>query len=333
MNTSLPDRTPARSWTHVSTFVAHYGAFLILVLMVLALAVITPMVRGEQFFLTSRNLIQVLQQASINLIIAIGMTFVITSRGIDLSVGSIVALSGVVAGIAMREGAGPYLGFAIAVATGAACGAFNGLLITRLKLQPFIVTLGTLGMFRGLALVLTEGRPIYGFSRDYLQIFAGRIGAVPLQVIIALVLVLVFWWVLTKTRFGKYTTAIGGNEETARLAGIAVDWTKLKIYTLTGLLTGVAGALLTARLSSADPVSGQLFELDAIAATIMGGTSLMGGEGTIGGTVVGALIMSLVRNGMNLLNVPTFWQQLVLGTVIILAVILDQFRRRGVASR
>mgnify|MGYP002620243090 CR=1 FL=1 len=332
MNAPAPDRPGVAWWTHIATFVSHYGAFLILLVMVLALSVITPMVRGEQFFLTSRNLIQVLQQASINLIIAIGMTFVITSRGIDLSVGSIVALSGVVAGIAMREGAGPYLGFATAVVTGAACGAFNGLLITRLKLPPFIVTLGTLGVFRGLALVLTEGRPIYGFSREYLQIFAGRIGTVPVQVVVALVLALVFWWVLTKTRFGKYTTAIGGNEETARLAGIPVDWMKLKIYTLTGLLTGIAGALLTARLSSADPVAGQLFELDAIAATIMGGTSLMGGEGTIGGTVVGTLIMSLVRNGMNLLNVPTFWQQLVLGSVIILAVVLDQFRRRG-ASR
>lgn len=330
---SAPDRNrPLARWTQrISTFMAEYGAFLILLVLVLALSILTPLVRGEQFFLTSRNLIQVLQQASVNLIIAIGMTFVITSRGIDLSVGSIVALSGVVAGIAMREGAGPYLGFTIAVATGAACGAFNGLLITRLKLAPFIVTLGTLGVFRGLALVLTEGRPIYGFSREYLQIFAGRIGGVPVQVIIALTLALVFWWVLTRTRFGKYTIAIGGNEETARLAGIAVEWTKFKIYTLTGLLTGVAGALLTARLSSADPVAGQLFELDAIAATIMGGTSLMGGEGTIGGTIVGALVISLVRNGMNLLNVPTFWQQLVLGTVIILAVILDQLRRRAAA--
>jgi ribose transport system permease protein len=323
---------PIRLTDRLVAYLAEYGIFLILVIMVLALTVLTPVVRGEQFFLTSRNLLQVLQQAAINLIIAIGMTYVITSRGIDLSVGSIVALSGVVAGIAMNAGAGPYLGFAVAVMIGGLCGAFNGFLITRLGLQPFIVTLGTLGMFRGLALVLTEGRPIWGFSREFLQIFAGRIYGIPVQVVIALTLTLIFWLILTRTRFGKYTTAIGGNEDTTRLAGIPVNWHKFKIYTLSGLLTGIAGALLTARLSSADPVAGQFFELDAIAATIMGGTSLMGGEGTIGGTVVGALVISLVRNGMNLLNVPTFWQQFVLGAVIILAVMLDQWRRRR-ASR
>jgi len=311
-----------------SQLVADYGIFLILIVIVVALSVLTPLVRGEQYFLTSRNLIQVLLQASINTIIALGMTFVITSGGIDLSVGSIVALAGVAAGMSMNAGAGPYLGFLVAVGVGGACGVFNGLLITRLNLQPFIVTLGTLGMFRGLALVLSQGRPIYSFSREFLAIFSGRVFGVPVQVVVAAVLALLFWFVLARTRFGKYTVAIGGNETTAQRTGIPVRWYKLKIYTLIGLLAGVAAALLTARLSSADPTAGQLFELDAIAATIMGGTSLAGGEGTVGGTVVGSLVISLVRNAMNLLNVPTFWQQFVLGTVIILAVILDQWRRR-----
>ncbi len=314
--------------SQVSHFVSEYGIFLILLLMVVALSIITPLVRGEQYFLTSRNLLQVLLQASINVIIAIGMTFVITSGGIDLSVGSIVALAGVAAGMSMNAGAGPYLGFLISMLVGGACGTFNGLLITRLNLQPFIVTLGTLGMFRGLALILSEGRPIYGFNRVFLDIFAGRVFGIPVQVVVAVVLALVFWFVLTRTRFGKYTVAIGGNELAADRTGVPVKWYKFKVYTLIGLLSGVAAALLTARLSSADPTAGQLFELDAIAATIMGGTSLAGGEGTIGGTVVGALVISLVRNAMNLLNVPTFWQQFVLGTVIILAVILDRWRRR-----
>ena len=313
--------------------VAEYGIFLILLVMVVALSILTPMVRGEQFFLTSRNILQVLLQASINAIIALGMTFIITSGGIDLSVGSIVALAGIVAAMAMNAGAPPVLGFVIAVIIGGACGLFNGLLITKINLPPFIATLGTMGIFRGLALVISEGRPIYGFNRDFLRIFAGRIGEVPVQVLVALVLAVVCWLLLTQTRFGKYTQAIGGDETTAKLAGIAVARYKLEIYLLGGLLTGVAAALLTARLSSADPTVGQLFELDAIAATIMGGTSLTGGEGSIAGTLVGALVISLVRNAMNLLNVPTFWQQFVIGMVIILAVVLDQWRKQQARSR
>jgi ribose transport system permease protein len=307
---------------------AKYGIFLILLLIVLALSIITPVIRGDQLFLSSRNLLQVLLQASINLIIAVAMTFIITSGGIDLSVGSIVAISGIVAALAMQAGANPWLGFLIAVIAGTSCGLFNAFLVNVVGLVPFIATLGTMGIFRGLGLIFSEGLPIYGFSRDFLAIFAGRLGPVPVQVIVAVVIALLGWFVLTQTRFGKYTTAIGGNEETAKLAGIAVKGYKFGIYALGGLLTGVASALLTARLSSADPTAGTFYELDAIAATVMGGTSLSGGSGTILGTVVGALVISLVRNGMNLLNVPSFWQQFVIGAVIILAAALDQWRKR-----
>jgi ribose transport system permease protein len=189
-----------------------------------------------------------------------------------------------------------------------------------------------MGIFRGLGLIFSEGLPIYGFSRDFLAIFAGRLGPVPVQVIVAVVIAIFGWFVLTQTRFGKYTTAIGGNEETAKLAGIAVKKFKFGIYALGGLLTGVASALLTARLSSADPTAGTFYELDAIAATVMGGTSLSGGSGTILGTIVGALVISLVRNGMNLLNVPSFWQQFVIGAVIILAASLDVWRRKQITK-
>ncbi len=313
-------------------FLAKYGIFLILIIIVLVLSIITPVIRGNQLFLSSRNFFQVLLQASINTIIAVAMTFIITSAGIDLSVGSIVALAGIAAALAMQAGAGPWLGFLIAVLAGTLCGLFNAFLINEVGLVPFIATLGTMGIFRGLGLIFSEGLPVYGFSRDFLAIFAGRLGPVPVQVIVAVAIAIIGWFILTQTRFGKYTTSIGGNEETAKLAGISVKRYKYGIYAFGGLLTGVASALLTARLSSADPTAGTFYELDAIAATVMGGTSLNGGSGTILGTVVGALVISLVRNGMNLLNVPSFWQQFVIGSVIILAAALDQWRRRQVAK-
>jgi ribose transport system permease protein len=318
----------------VAETVARYGIVLVLIIMVVALTVLSPIIRGEQFFLTSRNLIQVALQAAINAIIATGMTFVITSGGIDLSVGANVALGGVTAALFMRDtGIGPIGGFFVAVTVGGLCGAFNGLLITRLDLPPFIATLGTMGMFRGMALIISDGRPVYGFGREFLQIFARQIdlpliGAVPTQVIFALVIAITFWWVLNRTKFGKYTIAIGGSEETTRLAGIPVNRYKMGIYILCGLLTGVAAALLLARLSSGDPTFGTFYELDAIAAAVMGGTSLSGGEGSIGGTIVGALVISLVRNGLNLFNVPSYWQDFVIGAVIVLAVMLDRWRKR-----
>jgi len=319
--------TSEHSGSRLAEFIAQYGIILVLLVMVAALSILSPLIRGEQFFLTSRNLLQVALQASINAIIAVGMTFVITSGGIDLSVGSIVALAGICAAFAMKAGSGPWVGFLVAVMVGALCGLFNGLLVTRVNLPPFIATLGTMGIFRGTALVISDGRPIYGFGREFLEIFAGRIGSVPVPVIVAGLVAVIFWFVLTQTRLGKYTIAIGGSEETARLAGISIQAYKMKFYALGGFLTGIAAALLTARLSAADPTAGTFFELDAIAAVVMGGTSLTGGEGSIGGTIVGALIISLVRNGMNLFNVQSYWQQIVIGSVIVLAVMLDQWRK------
>ncbi len=325
--------TPARSvmktpqaWIN---WLSKYGIFLLLVVLVVALSIITPLVRGEQYFLTPRNLTQVMLQGSINGIIALGMTFIITSGGIDLSVGSIVALAGVIAASVMALGSGPWIGLLAAVATGMLCGLFNGFLITRIKLQPFIATLGTMGIFRGLTLILSDGRPIYGFDSAFVDIFSQRVfGEIPLPVIVVALLAVICWLVLAKTRFGKYVIAIGSSEESVMRAGISIRRYKLGIYTFGGVLTGISAALLTARLSSADPTSGTMFELDAIAATVMGGTSLSGGEGTIAGTIVGALIISIIRNALNILNIPSFWQQFVIGAVIIVAVALDQVRRR-----
>ena len=228
----------------------------------------------------------------------------------------------------MKAGAGPWVGFAIILLMGVLCGLFNGFLITRFNLTPFIATLGTMGMFRGLALVISDGRPVYGFGREFLKLFAGSIGPFPVAVVVAAVVAVVGSFVLNETRLGKYTFAIGGNEEGSRLAGIAIKRYRVTIYALGGLLTGIAAALLTARLSSADPTAGNFFELDAIAATVIGGTSLAGGVGTIAGTIVGALVISLVRNGLNLFNVPSYWQEFAIGAVIVLAVILDQWRKQ-----
>lgn len=333
----------------IAEFVAEYGIFFVLILMVVVIAILTPIIRGEQYFLTPRNLIQVGLQASINAIIAVGMTFVITSGGIDLSVGSIVALCGVLAALVMRDapweqisatlapiGLGnfpfrPITGLVVCLVVGAACGFTNGFMITRFNLPPFIVTLGTLGIFRGLALIISEGQSIFGFGRDFLQTFSANIPVlgvdVPIAVIISFAVAAAGWFIYRRLRFGKYTIAIGSNEETTRLAGIPVNRYKLGIYTFAGLLTGLAAALLLARLSSGDPTFGQLFELDAIAASVMGGTSLTGGEGSIGGTLVGALIISLVKNAMNIFNLPSYWQQLVIGLVIVLAVLLDRWRK------
>jgi ribose transport system permease protein len=240
-----------------------------------------------------------------------------------------VGFVGIATALVLRDyGVGPIGGLLVAMAVGSLCGLFNGVLITRANLQPFIVTLGTMGMFRGLALVASNGRPIYGFNPQFVRTFSGNtLGDLPKPVIVAALVALSGWLILTQTRFGKYTVAIGGNEETTGLAGIPIKRYKLGIYMLGGFLTGIAAALLTARLSSADPTAGSGYELDAIAATVMGGTSLSGGEGTILGTIVGALIISLVRNGMNILNVPTFWQQFVIGSVIILAALLDHWRK------
>lgn len=316
---------------NLANFIAQYGIVLVLFVMIIVLSILSPIIRGEQYFLTQRNLLSVALQASINMIIATGMTFVITSGGIDLSVGSIVALCGVIAALLMRDTQiGPIGGFIVAVLIGLLCGVVNGLLITRFNLAPFIATLGTMGIFRGLALVISEGRPIYGFGREFLEMFSGTVGEteIPVAVVFAIVISIISWFVLNHLKFGKYTIALGSNEETARLAGIPVDLYKIGIYGFGGFLTGIAAALLLARLSSGDPTFGRLFELDAIAAAVMGGTSLTGGEGSIVGTAVGALIISLVRNAMNLFNVPSYWQEVVIGSVIVLAVMLDQWRKK-----
>ncbi len=323
--------TPQDAPRTVSTgaFLARYGLLIALVMLATVFTALSQAVSGQQFFLTERNLLQIALQASINAVIAVGMTFVITSGGIDLSVGSIVALVGIVIAAALKGwGVSPYGALLIGVAVGVLCGSINGLLITRANLPPFIATLGTMGIFRGLALIFSEGRPQYGLGEEFVQAFAGQVGPIPIPVIIAAIVAVIFAFVLVRTKIGEYTIAIGGNEETARLSGINVKTYKVIVYAMCGGLAGLGGVILTARIRAAEPIAGASFELDAIAATVMGGTSLIGGEGTVWGTIIGALFISLVRNGMNVLNVQAYWQQLVIGAVIILAVVIDRLRKR-----
>jgi ribose/xylose/arabinose/galactoside ABC-type transport system permease subunit len=303
--------------------VERYG----IVLALLALCVVLSFL--SQYFLTVPNILNVLLQASINLVVAIGMTFVITSAGIDLSVGSIVALAGVIMALLMKNQVGGLpVALLGALAVGVAVGSCNGLLITRLRMPPFIATLGTMSIVRGLALIISDGKPVYGLPQSELRVISGYIGPVPIPVIIAIAVAILAHFVLRNTTVGEYTVAIGGNEEAARLSGINVRNYKVLIYAISGLMCGLAGIILTSRLSAAEPIAGVNYELDAIAATVMGGTSLMGGQGTIFGTVIGALLMSVLRNGLNLLNIQSYYQQLAIGVVIILAVALDVLRKR-----
>jgi ribose/xylose/arabinose/galactoside ABC-type transport system permease subunit len=299
-----------------------FGTLIGLVLLGIVLWALTP------FFLTVSNLLNIAEQTSINAIVAVGMTFVILSGGIDLSVGSLVALSGVVLGMALHDQQPLILAIPVALMIGVIGGQLNGLLIDRGGLPPFIVTLGMMSIARGAALVITEGRPISGFEPAFRSLATARIWFIPAPIIIMAVVYLAAHLVLTRTTFGRYVYAIGGNEEASRLSGVRIHLHKPAIYAVSGLTSAVAAVILTARLNSAQPIAGMMYELDAIAATVIGGTRLLGGEGTLAGTLVGALIMGVLRNGLNLLGVSSFLQQIVIGGVIVGAVLVDTVLKR-----
>jgi ribose/xylose/arabinose/galactoside ABC-type transport system permease subunit len=298
------------------------GTLVGLVLLSGLLSVLSP------YFLTVSNLLNVLEQTSINAVIAAGMTFVIISGGIDLSVGSIVAFSGVILASSLQGSPATPLAIAAGLAAGAACGLLNGLLITRGRLPPFIATLGMMSVARGAALVFTDGRPVSGFEAGFRSLATARGFGIPAPVLSAALVYLLAQLLLGRTTFGRYVYAIGGNEEATRLSGVAVRFHKTMVYVLCGVTSAIAAVLLTARLNSAQPIAGMMYELDAIAATVIGGTSLLGGSGSLGGTLVGALIMGVLRNGLNLLGVSSFLQQIVIGVVIIVAVLVDSMLKR-----
>lgn len=298
---------------------ARFGLLLAFVVMVIVLALISDR------FLTPSNIINVLRQISVNAIISFGMTVVIIGAGIDLSVGSLLALVGVaVALLATGAGLPVWIALLLALVIGVLLGSVNGLFVGYAGVAPFIVTLAALTIFRGSALVLTDGRPVSGLPPIFSQIGYGSFLKLPVPVWLMLGVLLITYVLLRHTALGRAVYAVGGNAEAARLSGIPVRRTLTFTYAFSGLTTAVAAIVLTGRLNSAQPTAGVMFELDAIAAVVVGGTSLFGGRGSVFGTLVGALIIGVINNGMNLLNVSGFYQQIVKGGVILAALLIDR---------
>jgi len=279
-------------------------------------------------FFTVANLLNVLRQTSINGVIAAGMTFVILTGGIDLSVGSILGFSGAVAASCLASGQSMLVTIVLTLVIGSGVGLINGIIISKGKLQPFIVTLATMTILRGATLVFTDGKPISlgtGTSAiAFSKIGGGTILGIPTPVVIMIFAFAICYYILTQTKMGRYTYALGGNEEATKLSGLNADRIKMFVYTISGLLASVAAIIITSRLFSAQPTAGDGYELDAIAAVVLGGTSLTGGKGKISKTIVGALIMGVLSNALNLLDVSSYYQMMVKGVVILIAVLLDR---------
>ena len=298
------------------------GPLVALVLLGVVIAVLSPV------FLSTQNLLNVGIQASVVAILAFGQTFVIVSAGIDLSVGSVAALAGIVTGYsASMQGVNPVLAIGLGLATGVAAGLVSGSLVAFGKLPAFIATMAMLSIARGLSLVLSKGVPV---AQPPAVAWFGRTigGWLPIPVVIMVILGLLASFILNRTYVGRAMYAIGGNEEAARLSGINVRRQQLIVYALSGLFASIAGLVLAGRLASGQPQAAAGYELDAIAAVVIGGASLAGGSGRAFGTFIGALVLAVIRNGLNLLNVSSFWQQVVIGAVIALAVLTDTLRRR-----
>lgn len=301
----------------------HLGPLIGLVVLVIILSLLS-----KQFF-TFGNLRNVALQTSVNALMAVGMTFVILTAGIDLSVGSSLALTAALSAGLMVAHVNPWVATIIALIVGAAAGLLNGVFVAYFRLAPFIVTLGTMQLFRGLTEVYTNGNPIFNLPPSFSKFGTGLFLAIPLPVwVTALVFVLV-WVVLKKSVFGRRVYAIGGNEQVAHLAGVSVKKYVVLVYVISGILAALAGIVLTSRLGSAEPTAGTGYELDAITAVVLGGTSLFGGEGTIVGTLIGALILGVIDNGLNLLNVNSFYQDAVKGLIILAAIMLDRKKSTG----
>lgn len=301
-----------------------YGIFVVFIIICLILSFISPQ------FLTVSNWTIIITQASINALLAFGVTFVIITGGIDLSLGSIVAVTGVTAAMLAHPDTFPVaLPIFAGLFAGLLMGVFNGFIITKSKIAPFIVTLGTMTIGRGLALILSKGRPISNLSDSFNFIGGGNIFGIPFPIIVLGLIFAICSIILKKTLLGRYIYAIGGNEQASRASGINVNQVKMAVYSISGLLAGLAGILLTSRITTGQPNAGAGFELDAIAAAVIGGTSTSGGTGTMTGTLIGVLLIGVINNGLDLLNVTSYYQQVVMGVIIIGAVVLDSWNQKS----
>ena len=323
---------PAESQLH------RLSALMTLLLLILGFSLSSPA------FFSVNNGLTVLLQTSVIGLLGIGMTMVIITGGIDLSVGSVLALSGVISGLSVKAGLPVVPAMALGILTGAACGAFNGFVITRLKITPFVATLGMMLIARGIALQITGAMPVSGLGDAFGVLGNGALfrmtemmpngfprvifPGIPYPAILLLIIAIFGAYLLNRRQIGRHIYATGSNEEAARLSGVRVNWTKLYAYTMSGALAGLAGNVLMSRLVTAQPSEGVMAELDAIAAAVIGGASLNGGVGTISGTMIGAFIIGILRNGLNMAGVSAFIQQIVIGFVVIGAVWIDQIRNR-----
>ena len=306
---------------NIRTLFKKNGSLVGLLIMMLLITAI------DTSFIQVSNLSNILRQVSINGLIALGMTFVILTGGIDLSVGSVFALTSAVLAKLILSGVPGLLALLITLVLGILLGIINGVLIAKFKLQPFIATLGTVTLFRGVTRVFMDGRPFTGFDSDFIDyIGKGYFLKIAIPIIILVLAIFISWFITKKTVFGKKIYAVGGNERTALFSAINVDSVKIRVYALSALLTTIAGVILTSRLNSAQPNAGMGYELDAIAAVVLGGASMSGGKGKIFGTVIGICLIGVLNNGLNILNVSSFYQDVVKGVVILFAVLIDRKR-------
>jgi ribose transport system permease protein len=307
----------------MSDWIKRFLPFVSLIALCILIAVLEPK------FLSAGNLAGVARQTAVITIMAIGMTMVMVAGGIDLSVGSMMALTAVLGALAMVAGAPVMLGILVCIAVGAMFGFINGTAVAMLKIPPFIVTLGAMGIYRGVALLITDGTAVVGLPSSFGYLAEGNLfGFVPVPLLIVLAVALIIHFLLSSTQPGRYCYAIGSNVEAARYAGVRVSRYQIMFYVILGALAGLAGAIESARLVTGQPTAGEGYELRVIAAVVIGGGSLSGGQGTVIGTIIGSLIMGVLANGANLLGISSFTQQVIIGAVIVLAVTFDEFQRR-----
>ncbi|WP_337267381.1 ABC transporter permease [Oryzifoliimicrobium ureilyticus] len=331
MSTTETKASPIKAGAPRRVILQEYGIFIAFLILVVLLAF------SNEYFLTTGNISNVLLQTSINGVLAIGMTFVILTRGIDLSVGSVVALSGIVAASLVTTSStagvagGPFpfpVALAAGLLVGIVCGSIVGVIVSRFSVPAFVATLGMLSAARGMTLIYGGGKPVPALTPEFRSIGTANLFGIPMPVIILVVVFAVSWWLLTRTRFGRYIYAVGGNPHAAKTSGINVSRIRLLVYVISGALSGLAGMILSARTGSALPQAGIAYELDAIAAVVIGGTSLSGGVGRITGTLIGALIIGVMNNGLDLMGIQSYYQQVLKGVLIVGAVMLDQKRNQ-----
>lgn len=311
----------------VKSILSEYGILIAFLIIILALSFASP------YFLRMQNILNVLRQTSINALLSIGMTFVILTGGIDLSVGSVLAFGGIVAASLASDAMGgtihpPLVAASAGLLGGVVLGAINGLFVARWRVPAFVVTLGMLSMARGFTFIYSDGMPIPRISESFLYFGQGKILGIPFPVIILAIVFAICWIILYKTRYGRYIYAVGGNEKSAKISGINTRFIIFTVYVISGLLSALGGVILTARTTAGLPQAGQAYELDAIAAVVIGGTSLSGGQGSLTGTLTGALLIGVINNGLDLLGVSSYFQQVIKGAIIVIAVLLDSFRKK-----